>query len=104
MARILDGYYIRDAIKSELVPRIAALAACGRPPALVVVLAGQNPASEIYVRNKVKTCHDLGIRSETLRPSDSVTTPELLQIVDGLNSREDVDGILVQLPLPRQVG
>jgi methylenetetrahydrofolate dehydrogenase (NADP+)/methenyltetrahydrofolate cyclohydrolase len=67
------------------------------------VLVGTNPASEIYVRNKVKTCEDLGIRSETLRPPESVTTNELLATIDGLNARDDLDGILVQLPLPPQV-
>src|SRR5208337_1978378 len=78
-------------------------AAKGRPPGLAVVLVGSNPASEIYVRNKVKTCEDLGIRSETLRPPESVTTAELLAIIDTLNARDDLDGILVQLPLPPQV-
>jgi 5,10-methylene-tetrahydrofolate dehydrogenase/methenyl tetrahydrofolate cyclohydrolase len=90
--------------QSELKPRVAALAAKGRPPGLAVVLVGNNPASEIYVRNKVKTCQDLGIHSETLTPPDSVSTGELLAMVDELNARPDnVDGILVQLPLPPQV-
>jgi methylenetetrahydrofolate dehydrogenase (NADP+)/methenyltetrahydrofolate cyclohydrolase len=103
MAQILDGNRVRDAIKSELAPRIAALAARGRPPGLAVVLAGHNPASEIYVRNKVKTCQELGIHSETLTPPDTVTTAELLDTIDCLNARDEVDGILVQLPLPSQV-
>jgi methylenetetrahydrofolate dehydrogenase (NADP+)/methenyltetrahydrofolate cyclohydrolase len=103
MPRILDGNRVRDEIKGELKPRIAALAAQGRPPGLAVVLVGHNPASEIYVRNKIKTCHDLGIYSESITPPDSITTAELLQIVDGLNSRPEIDGILVQLPLPKQV-
>ncbi len=101
--QILDGNRVRDEIKAELKPRIAALAAKGRAPGLAVVLVGSNPASEIYVRNKVKTCEDLGIHSETLRPPDSVTTSELLAIIDTLNARDDLDGILVQLPLPPQV-
>ncbi|MCU1232188.1 MAG: Methenyltetrahydrofolate cyclohydrolase [Candidatus Solibacter sp.] len=103
MPRILDGNRVRDEIKSELKPRIAALAALGRPPGLAVVLVGHNPASEIYVRNKIKTCHDLGIYSESIKPPDSISTEELLAIVDELNARADIDGILVQLPLPKQV-
>ena len=100
MPQILDGNRIRDQIKSELRPRVAAL---GRPPGLAVVLVGHNPASEIYVRNKIKACHDLGIYSESLTPPDTITTDELLATVAELNARDDIDGILVQLPLPAQV-
>ena len=103
MPRILDGNRVRDEIKSELKPRVEALAAKGRPPGLAVVLVGHNPASEIYVRNKIKTCHDLGIYSESITPPDSISTAELLAIVEGLNARAEIDGILVQLPLPPQV-
>jgi methylenetetrahydrofolate dehydrogenase (NADP+)/methenyltetrahydrofolate cyclohydrolase len=100
---ILDGNRVRDEIKEELKPRVAALAAKGRPPGLAVVLVGHNPASEIYVRGKVKACHDLGIYSETVTPPDTIQTSELLAIVEDLNGRPDIDGILVQLPLPPQV-
>jgi len=100
---ILDGNRVRDEIKEELRPRVAALAARGRPPGLAVVLVGHDPASEIYVRGKVKACHDLGIHSETVTPPDSIGTGALLAIVAGLNARPDIDGILVQLPLPPQV-
>jgi methylenetetrahydrofolate dehydrogenase (NADP+)/methenyltetrahydrofolate cyclohydrolase len=103
MPRILDGNRVRDDIKNELKPRIAALIAKGRPPGLVVVLVGHDPASEIYVRNKIKACRDLGIYSESITPPDSISTDELLALVDRLNSRADIDGILVQLPLPPQV-
>src|SRR5215472_2231282 len=103
MAQILDGARIRDQILHELKPRVDALIAAGRPPGLAVVLAGRNPASEIYVRSKIKACHDLGIFSESLTPSESVSTDELLASVDQLNGRPDIDGILVQLPLPKQV-
>src|ERR1035437_5138990 len=103
MPRILDGNRVRDDIKSELKPRVDALAARGRPPGLAVVLVGHNPASEIYVRNKIKTCHDLGIHSESITPPDSISTAELLAIVEGLNARPDIDGILVQLPLPPHI-
>jgi methylenetetrahydrofolate dehydrogenase (NADP+)/methenyltetrahydrofolate cyclohydrolase len=100
MPQILDGNRVRDDIMNELKPRVAALAARFRPPGLAVVLAGHNPASEIYVRNKVRACQDLGIRSETLTPPDSISTGELLGMVAQLNARPEVDGILVQLPLP----
>jgi methylenetetrahydrofolate dehydrogenase (NADP+) / methenyltetrahydrofolate cyclohydrolase len=103
MSLILDGNRVRDEIKNELRPRVTALAAQGRPPGLAVVLVGNNPASEIYVRNKIKACHDLGIYSESLTPPDTVSTAELLGIVEHLNTRHDIDGILVQLPLPAQV-
>jgi methylenetetrahydrofolate dehydrogenase (NADP+)/methenyltetrahydrofolate cyclohydrolase len=100
MAQILDGVRVRDAIQSECRPRIAALP---RPPGLAVILAGHDPASEIYVRNKVKACAELGIYSEKLTPPDTVSTDELLAAVDGLNRRPEIDGILVQMPLPAQV-
>ena len=103
MAQILDGARVRDQILSELRPRVAALRAKGRPPGLAVVLVGHNPASEVYVRNKIKACEDLGIRSETSRPAESVSTEELLTTIEQLNARHDIDGILVQLPLPKQV-
>ncbi|MCZ2077834.1 MAG: bifunctional methylenetetrahydrofolate dehydrogenase/methenyltetrahydrofolate cyclohydrolase FolD [Bryobacterales bacterium] len=103
MARILDGKWVRDQILKDCVSRIERLSAAGRPPGLAVVLVGNDAASEIYVRNKVKTSGDLGIYSEKLTPSASVTTEELLEIVEGLNARADIDGILVQMPLPAQV-
>jgi methylenetetrahydrofolate dehydrogenase (NADP+)/methenyltetrahydrofolate cyclohydrolase len=103
MPQILDGNCLRDQIKAELAPRVAALASRRRAPGLAVILAGHNPASEIYVRNKVKACADLGIYSETITPPESATTQELLEIVGELNRRAEIDGILVQLPLPPQV-
>src|ERR1035438_1084027 len=103
MPQILDGNRVRDDIKRELKPRMDALAARGRTPGLVVVLVGNDPASEIYVRNKIKTCHDLGIYSECIAPPGSISTAELLAIVEGLNERPEIDGILVQVPLPAQV-
>ena len=102
MAQIIDGNRVRDEIKEELKPRIARLAA-KRVPGLAVVLVGNNPASEVYVRNKVKTCQDLGMCSEKITPPETTTTEELLAIVNQLNAREEVDGILVQLPLPSQI-
>src|SRR5277367_2712394 len=103
MAQILDGARIRDQILYELKPRVDALFAAGRPPGLAVVLAGHNPASEIYVRSKIKACHDLGIFSESLTPPATVSTDQLLASVEQSNARPDIDGVLVQLPLPKQV-
>jgi methylenetetrahydrofolate dehydrogenase (NADP+)/methenyltetrahydrofolate cyclohydrolase len=79
------------------------MANAGVRPGLAVVLVGHNPASEIYVRGKVKACEEVGIYSEKITPPESVTTEELLNIVGDLNRRDDIDGILVQLPLPSQV-
>ena len=103
MPQILDGNRVRDDIKKELKPRIDALAARGRTPGLAVVLVGNDPASEIYVRNKIKTCGDLGIYSECITRPDTISTAELLAIVEELNARPQIDGILVQVPLPAQV-
>ena len=102
-ATILDGNKIAALIKAEAGEQVQKLTAAGRRPGLAVILAGHNPASEIYVRNKVKTCQQLGMLSEHLTPADSVTTDELLQMVHVLNQRDEIDGILVQLPLPPQV-
>jgi methylenetetrahydrofolate dehydrogenase (NADP+)/methenyltetrahydrofolate cyclohydrolase len=103
MPDILNGNRVRDEILAELKPRVEQLAAQGRPPGLAVVLAGHDPGSQIYVRNKVKACAGLGIYSETITPPDTITTEELLEVVRQLNARPEIDGILVQLPLPAQV-
>lgn len=103
MAEILDGKWVRDQILAEWKDRASALSTRKRPPGLAVVLVGNNPASEIYVRNKIKACQELGIYSEKFTPPDTITTEELLAIVDSLNNREEIDGILVQMPLPAQV-
>jgi methylenetetrahydrofolate dehydrogenase (NADP+)/methenyltetrahydrofolate cyclohydrolase len=102
-AKILDGKRVREQILSELRPRIASLTANHRAPGLAVILVGHDPASEIYVRNKIKTCAELGIYSEKITPSDTTSTEELLGIIEGLNQRNEIDGILVQSPLPQQV-
>lgn len=100
MGVVLDGKRVRDEILAELRPRVAALTV---PPSLAVVLVGENPASQIYVRSKVKTCAELGIRSLEFAPPAAITTEELLSLIAELNARRDVDGILVQMPLPPQV-
>ena len=102
-ARILDGTQIAQDIRSEVAAEVKNMAAAGVRPGLAVVLVGHNPASEIYVRGKVKACEEVGISSEKLVPPESVSTSELLAIVEELNRRDDIDGILVQLPLPPQI-
>ena len=102
-AAILDGTRIAQQIRSEVAADVKAMSAAGTRPGLAVVLVGHNPASEIYVRGKVKAGDEVGVYSETLTPPESVTTAELLAVVAGLNRRDDIDGILVQLPLPPQV-
>lgn len=103
-AKILDGKWVREQILAELRPRIANLTNNERPPGLAVILVGHDPASEIYVRNKIKTCAELGIYSEKITPPDTISTEDLLGIIEGLNQRNEIDGILVQSPLPKQVG
>lgn len=100
---ILDGKWVRDRILAELKPRVEKLTASHRPPGLAVILAGDDPGSQIYVRLKIKTCGELGIYSEKIDLPESTTTGELLGIIEGLNQRSEIDGILVQTPLPPQV-
>jgi methylenetetrahydrofolate dehydrogenase (NADP+)/methenyltetrahydrofolate cyclohydrolase len=100
---ILDGKWVRDQILAELKPRVAKLAASQRPPGLAVILVGDDPGSQIYVRLKIKTCGELGIYSEKIDLPETTTTDQLLGIIEGLNQRPEIDGILVQTPLPPQV-
>jgi len=102
-AIILDGTKIAGQIRAEVAEEVRALAAAGMRPGLAVVLVGHNPASEVYVRGKVKACEEVGIYSEKHTPSEHCTTAELLELVARLNQRDEIDGILVQLPLPPQV-
>jgi len=102
-ARILDGIKIRDEIFAELKTEVAQLAAQGVRPGLAAVLVGDNPASQMYVKSKVAACEQLGMASWLHTPAASSTTEYLLQLVDDLNRDDNVDGILVQLPLPAQV-
>jgi len=100
---VLDGVAIAAGIKSEVALEVAALAERGIRPGLAVILVGHVPASEIYVRSKVKTCGELGIYSEMLTPPETITTEEMLALVADLNARDEIDGILIQLPLPKHV-
>jgi methylenetetrahydrofolate dehydrogenase (NADP+)/methenyltetrahydrofolate cyclohydrolase len=103
MPTILDGAAIAAAIKQEVAEEVRALAARGIKPGLAAVLVGDVPASQIYVRSKVQACAELGLYSDLITPPDTVTTEEMLSLVAQLNARDDVDGILIQLPLPPQV-
>ena len=103
MPRVLDGAAIAAAIKHEVAEEVKKLAAQGIRPGLAAVLVGHVPASEIYVRSKVQTCAELGLFSELISPPDTVTTEEMFDLVNSLNARDDIDGILIQLPLPAQV-
>jgi methylenetetrahydrofolate dehydrogenase (NADP+)/methenyltetrahydrofolate cyclohydrolase len=100
---VLDGKWVRDQIFAELKPRVEKLTASRRPPGLAVILVGNDPGSEIYVRLKIQTSVELGIYCEKITRPESVTTGELLGIIEGLNQRPEMDGILVQTPLPPQV-
>ena len=101
--KVLDGIAIAAQIKSEVALDVQALKAFGITPGLAVILVGEVPASQIYVRSKVKTCAELGIHSEMLTPPETITTDEMLHLVAELNARQDIDGILIQLPLPKHV-
>lgn len=101
--RVLDGRRIGQEIQEELRSRIEALRLKQRPPALAVILVGDNPASQIYVRNKIRACQELGIRSVDLTPPASITSEELLEIIRDFNNDLEVDGILVQTPLPKHI-
>jgi methylenetetrahydrofolate dehydrogenase (NADP+)/methenyltetrahydrofolate cyclohydrolase len=103
MPRVLDGAAIAAAIKEEVREEVKALAARGVRPGLAAVLVGHVPASEIYVRSKVQACAELGLYSELITPPETITTAEMLALVADLNARDDIDGILIQLPLPAQV-
>lgn len=102
-ARILSGTEIGNQIKDELREQIQELKQRGITPGLAAVLAGDNPASHIYVRNKIRACEALGLYSERLTPPATITTQELVFQIEELNRRPEIDGILVQLPLPPQV-
>src|SRR5438876_8988529 len=104
-ARLLDGAAVADRIRTEVrssVERFAA--AAGRPPGLGIVLVGENPASGIYVRGKMKAAGEAGVRVDLERLAQSASLADLLSVVDRLNASEACDGILVQSPLPAAMG
>src|SRR6476660_429631 len=102
-AIVLDGNKIGAEIRAEVTSEVKTLTAAGLRPGLAVILVGNNPASEIYVRGKVKSSEEVGIYSEKHTPAADVSTNELLGLISDLNRRDEIDGILVQLPLPTQV-
>ena len=102
-AIVLDGNRIAGEIRAEVASEVKMMTAAGMRPGLAVVLVGHNPASEVYVRGKVKSSAELGIYSEQHTPPETVSTEELLELIAELNRRDEIDGILVQLPLPAQV-
>lgn len=103
MATIIDGKELSKKLKEQLKDRVAQMRQQGIVPKLVVVLVGNNSASEVYVRNKHKACGEVGIESEVIKMPEETTQQELLDVVKGLNEDRTVDGILVQLPLPGQI-
>ena len=103
MASIIDGKALSLEIEKEIGSEILAIAADHRAPKLVVVMVGENPASQIYVRNKEKACQRAGIETATLKLPEIVSEEELLSLVEELGRNPQVDGILVQLPLPGQI-
>jgi methylenetetrahydrofolate dehydrogenase (NADP+) / methenyltetrahydrofolate cyclohydrolase len=103
MPKVLDGAAIAAAIKQEVADEVKKLAARGIRPGLAAVLVGKVAASEIYVRSKVQACAELGLFSNLITPAATATTVEMLKLVDDLNRRDEIDGILIQLPLPSQI-
>jgi len=102
-AEILDGVQIANEIKAEVAAEVKQLTSAGLRPGLAAVLIGNDPGSEVYVRSKVKACDTLGLFSEQIIRPDLRSTTELLGIVQDLNRRDEIDGILVQLPLPKEI-
>src|SRR5690554_7793314 len=99
-ARIIDGKALSDSVRAEVAERVKALAAQGIQPGLAVVLVGEDPASQVYVRNKAAACEKAGLHSRVIRLADTITEQELLDQIHALNQDPSIDGILVQLPVP----
>ena len=103
MAAIIDGKAVSARLRQEMKGEVAALQAKGITPGLAVVLVGEDPASQVYVRNKIRACEELGIRSQDHRLPADTTQERLLELIGALNGDPAVHGILVQLPLPKQI-
>ena len=103
MAQIIDGKKIAANVKAEVRAEVEKLKAAGAKPGLAVVLVGNNPASRVYVSNKEKDCAECGFKSYEYALPEETTEAELLELVAKLNADESVNGILVQLPLPKQI-
>jgi len=102
-AKILDGNALSKQLRTQIATNSAILTAKGTKPGLAVVLVGSNPASQIYVRNKIKACHDANIHSELISLNENSSQEDLLTVIRGLNENSAIHGILVQLPLPSQI-
>ena len=103
VGNVIDGAAIAERVQREVRREVEALAARGVTPGLSVVLVGDDPASAVYVRSKEATSRELGMAGETIRLPASTSEAELLALIDRLNASDAVHGILVQLPLPRQI-
>ncbi len=103
MAQIIDGKLISDQIKAELREKVAKYKEEGREITLAVIQVGNDPASSVYVGNKKKACENIGIRSLAFEMPEETSEDELIKLVEDLNERADVDGILVQLPVPKHI-
>ncbi len=102
--QILDGKAVAQTIKEEIKAEVGSLKAKDfKVPHLAAVIVGDNPASKVYVRNKVRSCDEVGFESTLIKKDDSITTEELLEIVEELNDNPDIDGFIVQLPLPKHI-
>jgi methylenetetrahydrofolate dehydrogenase (NADP+)/methenyltetrahydrofolate cyclohydrolase len=102
-AQLLNGAAVAEEIKQRVAARVRELEPRGIKPGLAAVIVGDDPASKVYVGSKVKTCQTLGLHSEKYELPAQTSTRELLALVEELNRRDDIDGILVQLPLPKQI-
>jgi len=103
-ANLLDGKAIAADLRNHIKTDVEVITRNGqRPPGLAVILVGDNPASQVYVRNKQKACQEVGFLSEMIRLDADTSQEHLLSLIDDLNQREEIDGILVQLPLPEQI-
>lgn len=102
--QLIDGKQLAQTIKNEIAEEVSKIRASGgKIPHLAAVLVGDDPASQVYVRNKVRSCDQVGIKSTLIRPEATISEAELLEIIDGLNKDKDIDGFIVQLPLPKHI-
>ena len=103
MTKIIDGKAISAEVRAEIKKEVSLLAENGIKVCLAVVIVGDDPASQVYVRNKKRACDETGIASEIIAMPSETTEEELISVLDGLNSRSEINGILVQLPLPKHI-
>ena len=103
VSKLIDGKKLDQEIRRALTQRVKTLAQHGHKPGLAVILVGEDPASQVYVRNKIRACEEVGITSFEHRLTSQTTEAELLELIEKLNQDDTVDGILVQLPVPRHI-